>query len=95
MRVPPSVRIRGGRAAARGAQARIKASKMQDRIINNMDKKNNLRMTTEQFIDAITQANIAYHNFPESVAAKNRLEQLLKAYKKCVLEGEYHETSSI
>lgn len=74
------IRKRGGRSEARGAQSRIQASNMADRIIQGIDNPRKVRKrqpNKHEIREMLSQAYKAVENFPDSMAAQKRLQQLL------------------
>lgn len=76
------VRARGGRASARGATVRYQMRAKTDKLIDSFDKPTiTQRLPNRHEInDLLNQAHEAIRNFPDSITAQRRLNQL-QAYK--------------
>jgi hypothetical protein len=75
-----SIRKRGGRSEARGAQSRIQSSKMAERIIQGIDNPRRFQPRQPnkyEIREMISQAYKAVENFPDSISAQKRLQMLL------------------
>jgi hypothetical protein len=76
------VRARGGRAIARGATVRHNLRAQTDKLIDSFDKPTyNLLPNRHEINDLINQAREAMRNFPDSISAQRRLNQL-QTYKQ-------------
>jgi hypothetical protein len=77
-----AVRLKGGRAEARGSKARVSASGMVDKILNGMDRKPYRPRLPDKYTlkDQIVQAKEALSAWPDSNPAKKRLIQLTTIY---------------
>lgn len=78
------MKLKTGRATARGARTKIQASQMADDIIENMESPNTPYTYTpckDELLSAIHQTGIAYR-VHKTVSAKRRLEKLKMLYHR-------------
>jgi hypothetical protein len=76
------VRLKGGRAEARGASARVQATALHDKLIRRINRKPlRPRLPDEHLLnEQIDQATEAVAAWPYSIPAQKRLAQLITVY---------------